>query len=826
MDGFDDPVNGHNGEWSVDDRVGATRRWTTYRGADGAGETVAVRTPTGAVSRERFERFETLARQWAAVDERRTVRSLRDWGTEPRPWVAVDAVEDELEALASGTTLEPARACDLATRGELLADVCDVLRTYARYGSTPSHRAVHPDCVSFRVDDEGPVAVVGDWGVSRLVDDPPPTPYTAPEQLDGDHAGRRTDVYRVGVLAAVLFSAESPFPAADADDAALRRTIRGGIDVDALAADLPDGAVEPIRRATARNPDDRYATTYPLGRDLRDAAPRIGAADRETGALVTTAAAGAAAAATDAAGDATDAAGDATGTGDATPADGTDADADSGTGLGAGESTPAAADDPEATPTGTDASGSRRTVLAYGAGILALGGVAGYATTRLSQRDDSTGGAPDPEPTSTDGSTAESDPAPEAETDSEAAITGGTVAVDVGYRQWLSSLPTAVADADVPDAVDVTVSSETRGPERITQFISRVDAGESTPDLLVVRGQELGALMAAEATEPFSAHAADHPIGETIGESFSAFTAAGRHPADGELHALAYAFVPDAVVYRTPAFERAGVQPDEWTTAPPTWSEWSSIVAEAADRGFVWNGHPSVLPSAFSGALAGFGGSYYATDDTAPAPDAPVTVDDPPGIQAANVFHDLVFGGDRSDRGIEQVSTEAVFDFRFVESRDRFRAGDAAAAMLPLSLVADSLPDAAVGVMPAPAGSDGSRTSAYPEYVVVNPNTDSLGEALAVAAAFRSAPVASLVVDGGWIPTMNGDPFSADAVASSPYASAAPAIRFAAERAAVEPPTELWFRSREAVGQRLREAIAGEPEAALRELAAYISDEE
>lgn len=809
MDGFDDPVNGRNGEWSVGDRVGETRRWTTYRGAGGAGETVAVRTPTGEVPRERFERFEALARQWAAVDERRTVRSLRDWGTEPRPWVAVDAVEDELEALASGTTLDPARACDLTTRGELLADVCDVLRTYARYGSTPSHRAVHPDCLSFRVDDEGPVAVVGDWGVSRLVDDPPTTPYTAPEQLDGDHAGRRTDVYRVGVLAAALFSGESPFPAADVDDTALSRAIREGIDLDALAVDLPDGAVEPIRRATARDPADRYATTYPLGRDLRDAAPRVGAADRETGALVTTAAAtGAAAAATD-----------------ATPADDTDGDAAGGTGSGAAGSTPAATDASEATPTETDASGSRRTVLAYGAGILALGGVAGYATTRLPRRDDSTGAAPDPDPASTDGSTAESGSAPEAESDAEAAITGGTVAVDVGYRQWLGSLPAAVNDTDVPDAVDVTVSSETRGPERITQFISRVDAGESTPDLLVVRGQELGALMAAEATEPVSAHAADHPIGETIGESFSAFAAAGRHPADGELHALAYAFVPEAVVYRTSAFERAGVQPDEWTTAPPTWSEWSSIVAGAADGGFVWNGHPSVLPSAFSGALAGFGGSYYATDDTAPAPDAPVTVDDPPGIQAANVFHDLVFGGDRSGRGIEQVSTEAVFESRFVESRDRFRAGDAAAAMLPLSLVADSLSDAAVGVMPAPAGSAGSRTSVYPEYVVVNPNTDSLGEALAVAAAFRSEPVASRVVDGGWIPTLNGDPFSADAVASSPYASAEPAIRFAAERAAVEPPTELWFRSRDAVGQRLREAITGEPETALRELAAYIGDE-
>ncbi|MFC5133294.1 MULTISPECIES: extracellular solute-binding protein [Haloferacaceae] len=839
MDGFEGPVEDSHGTWSVGDRVGRTPRWTTYRGTDEEGDPIAIRTPTGTVPEDRHDRFDALARQWGTVDERRTVRGLLDWGTDPEPWVAVEYVPDELEAWATGATLETARACDPRTRAELLFDVCEVLRTYSRYGSTPCHLALHPDCLSFRVDGEGPVAVVDDWGLSRLVEDPTPTPYTAPEQLEGDHASKRTDVYRIGALAAAVLGNGSPFPDVDADDpGALAAAIREGIDVDALADDLPEGAIRPTRRATATDPADRYATTYPLGRDLLDAVPPVDTADRRADALAATvvptpessaAESGSGESEPGSAGSERGSAETGTATKDEEDASTTDASTAAAATTDAsdpgGKSAGGDAD-------GSDGGGSRRSFLKYGVGAFTLAGV-GLGGLVAMDRNDPTAEPLQGGTTSTDGSgdgTGTETQSEGGETDSEedaaTEITGGTVTVDVGAFQALEGLPGAIADSDVSDEIDVETRSSEGGPERLEEFLSRVDAGDPTPDVMLVSNSELGLLASADATEPLSAHADDHPIGEVLGEAFPALEAMGRHPGDGEVHALPYAFMPDAILYRKPAFEEAGYQGlDDWMTSPPTWTEWSRAVANARrDRGFVWSGQPNILAMTFTGVLAGFGGAYYGTEDRAPGDDAPVTVDESPGIRAANVLHDLAIGGDRTDGAIERISPREVFEYYYAEPREQFLDGHAIAAKLPLAMAMEGIrqEDDAIGMMPLPAGSARSRTTVYGQYAVVNPNTELLGEALAVVRGLRSPTVASLVFENGWFPTMNGDPFSVDAVASSPYEPHAPAIRFMAENAVLEPATETWYHERSGVGEAIYRAITDDPDAGLREAASIL----
>ncbi|MFC5279542.1 halocyanin domain-containing protein [Halorubrum rubrum] len=959
MDRLDGPVEGRKGAWSVGDRVGRTPRWTTYRGTDEEGTPVAIRTPTGRVPSDRYDRFDALARQWGTVDERRTVRGLLDWGTDPEPWVAVEYVPDELDSWAAGTSLETARACDQRTRAELLFDVCEILRTYSRYGSTPCHLALHPDCLSFRVDADGPVAVVDDWGLSRLVADPPATPYTAPEQLEGDHASKRTDVYRIGALAAAALGDGSPFPGVDADDpAALVDAIREGIDADALGDEFPEGAVRPVGRATEGDPSDRYATTYPLGRDLLDAVPTVDTADRRADALAATVAptpegTGDHGAATDdddagAGDDGTAAeAGD-----DGTAAEGTAAGTSQGGDDSPGDGTPGSG---EAAGGADDAGGSRRSLLKAGVGAFTLAGI-GYGGLLALDRNDSAPRLPGSETTSPGGSGSDDgtgsgaaqyggwlddvenydathdyrdedevtvsvgtgengllfspaailidpgatvvwewtgeggahnvvaeagtfdsgDPVDEGgytfeyafEDASEgdvfnylcvphetvgmkgsvavgdvdddlvspddegtaAEITGGTVTVDVRNYQWLEELPRAIADSDVPDEVDVEVLSETGGTDRVREFVGAVDAGEPKPDVLLVSVQELGVLFSAGATEPLSAHADDHRIGEVLDETFPALDTAARHPEDGEIHALPYSFAPFSVVYRKPPFEEAGIgDTDEWMTTPPTWAEWSEMVAAAAaDRGtdgFVWSGRPSMLPPTFTGVLGGFGGSYYEGGETAPGDDAGVTIADTPGVRAANVLHDLALGGDRADPPVERASPEEVLEYGFSDVLNAFREGRGVAALLPPSIGIDVRDDSeALGVMPVPTGAETSRTTVYGQYAVVNPNTELLGEALAVVRGFRSEAVGSLLVDGGQFPTMNGDPFSLDAMASSPYEPHAPAIRFMAENAVVEPPTETWYRERSAVGEVLRKTITDDPRAGLDEIASILDE--
>ena len=844
------PLEGRHGSWSVGELVGTTSRWTTYRGTDEAGSPVAIRTPTGEISSDQYDRFDSLARQWSSVDERRTVRTLRDWGTDPEPWVAVEYVPEELAAWATGDTLAIATACDLRTRGELLSDICEVLRTYGRYGSTPAHLGIHPDCLSFRVDDDGPVAVVGDWGLSRLVEEPPVTPFTAPEQLDGDHASRRTDVYRIGVLAAAVLSGSRPFeevspdlandedaPAdgvTDRDTTALAAAIREGFNVDTLADRLPDDAVRPIRRAADTDPETRQSTTYPLGRDLLDAVPSVDVDDREADALAATVAPSAPASSGETATEEKSGSdGDSTDGEDRDPSDGEDDDAMAGTDgsnpaddkgsnpADGGE--PTAADDGSVgtgstspvdgtTDPASGSAGSRRSFLKYGVGTVGIGGIA-YGAIQVFG-DDLTG----------DGSGAVADPssgasASDSDDDGEPSleVTGGTVTIGARFGTDLETLPEAIEDVDIPAEIDVALDDRFNDPDRIDRYLAGVEGGDDVPDLLLVNTDELTRVVRAGATESLSRYADDHPIGDVLGESFPALERMSRNPEDGAVHALPYGFIPETVAYRKSAFREIDDEStfEAWMTDPPTWSEWSSIVAAfRRDQGFVWAGGRQSVPRPFSEVLAAFGGSYYETDGSRPADGDPVTVADADGVEAANVLHDLVLGGDRSGSGVERASAESVLEFDVIDPVYTFADENAIAARVPLSTYESFFSEAEredIGMMPAPAGPAGSYTGVYASYVVVNPNTELLGEALSVAEAFRSPVVASLLVDQGLVPTLNGDPFSVDAVADAPYAEHRPAIEYVAENAVLEPSTATWSAERQDVGAVLRSAITDDP---------------
>ncbi|GAA0511089.1 Serine/threonine protein kinase [Halorubrum aquaticum] len=267
----DRTLTGTNQTITTGERVGTRTHWETFDGRTADGDVAAVRSLRGEVPEDEYDRFDSLATQWQNVSGRETVRTLVDWGTDPEPWVAVESVPGELKTLANGGSVETALECDLATRTDLLGDVCEAIRSYGRYGSTPYHLRIGPESVVFREDPSGPTAVVDDWGISGLVTDPPVTPYTAPEQFDdGNHAGRQTDVYRLGALGYHLLSGSPPF--ADADRP-LEDAIRDGIGDD--PAEIPEDFRRVLRDAMSIDPDDRQDGAYQFRRDLVDARPRV-----------------------------------------------------------------------------------------------------------------------------------------------------------------------------------------------------------------------------------------------------------------------------------------------------------------------------------------------------------------------------------------------------------------------------------------------------------------------------------------------------------------------------------------------------------------------
>ncbi|RAW46498.1 hypothetical protein DQW50_03765, partial [Halorubrum sp. 48-1-W] len=140
---------------TVGERAGTETHWETFDGRTADGDAVAVRSLCGTAPEDEYDRFDSLATQWGNISGRETARTLLDWGTDPEPWVAVEYVPGELETLATGGSVEAALDCDLATRADLLADVCEAIRSYGRYGSTPYHLRIGPESVVFREDPNG-----------------------------------------------------------------------------------------------------------------------------------------------------------------------------------------------------------------------------------------------------------------------------------------------------------------------------------------------------------------------------------------------------------------------------------------------------------------------------------------------------------------------------------------------------------------------------------------------------------------------------------------------------------------------------------------------
>lgn len=225
--------------------------------------------PTPAADERAVDAFESAVRQWRGIGKNEHVAAVRATGDEPRPWVVFDAGWGRL----------PDRRSELGAevRFDVLMDVVEAVRTADMYNVT--HGGIEPGVVFLDADDaDRPTATVAGWGLERgvrqAIDEPSVTPYTAPEQLDGETAGIRTDVYRLGALAYYLLSGSEPF--ADADD--LRAAIEAG---DLTPSDERGGVADPvadvIETATAADPADRFESPAALRRALLAARERVDA---------------------------------------------------------------------------------------------------------------------------------------------------------------------------------------------------------------------------------------------------------------------------------------------------------------------------------------------------------------------------------------------------------------------------------------------------------------------------------------------------------------------------------------------------------------------
>jgi len=269
----DDPLEGTllDGRYRVATKIATGGTSTVYRGLDTRlDRPVALKVMDSryAGDQQFLTRFQLEARTVARLKDPGLV-AVYDQGLDARhPFLVMELIE--------GGTLREL----LTERGPMPPyAVAAVLRPVLG-GLAAAHRAglVHRDVKpeNVLISDEGDVKIV-DFGLVRAVAAAGITStsvilgtaaYLSPEQVRDGNASPRSDVYAAGIVAYELLTGQTPFSGDSPLSVAYQR-----LDTDVPAPGtvidgVPEQFDELVRRATARDPADRYADAQEMGAEL------------------------------------------------------------------------------------------------------------------------------------------------------------------------------------------------------------------------------------------------------------------------------------------------------------------------------------------------------------------------------------------------------------------------------------------------------------------------------------------------------------------------------------------------------------------------------
>jgi serine/threonine protein kinase len=146
------------------------------------------------------------------------------------------------------------------------------------------HRDISPDNVILSTSG---AAKLIDFGAARAVARSAPGRlfvgkyrYAAPERIRHEGEDCRSDVYSAGVMLYECLVGRRPFEGSDAQ--VIRAALASpACDPGARRPGLPPGVAALVRKATAQNPDDRFASARELGAALATCLRELGASSRE-----------------------------------------------------------------------------------------------------------------------------------------------------------------------------------------------------------------------------------------------------------------------------------------------------------------------------------------------------------------------------------------------------------------------------------------------------------------------------------------------------------------------------------------------------------------
>ena len=157
---------------------------------------------------------------------------------------------------------------------EYIVNICEAVDYAHQRGMI--HRDIKPANIMLNLLGE---AILMDFGIVKIVGGQQHTAtgavigtamYMSPEQIKGEHADRRTDIYSLGVTLFEMICGHPPFEADSAMTLMMMHINDPVPNLRDLNPEVPDDLVMVINKALAKNPNDRYQTAAQMAAALRN----------------------------------------------------------------------------------------------------------------------------------------------------------------------------------------------------------------------------------------------------------------------------------------------------------------------------------------------------------------------------------------------------------------------------------------------------------------------------------------------------------------------------------------------------------------------------
>src|ERR1700730_12272428 len=274
------PVAQQIGRYEILQEIGRGAMGVVFKGRDPLiGRAVAVKTITYGVaeSTDLLERFYREARAAGGVQHPNIVTIYEMAESGGAPFIAMEYLEGEsLDRLIARKPTLP-----LGTRVGYMAQACRALDFAHRRGII--HRDIKP--ANIMVTRDGIVKVV-DFGIARIADTSKTQTgsllgtlaYMSPEQVRGEHADARCDIWALGVVLYELLAYQRPFTGDNHAAVLLSILQNEPAPIRQVVPECPAALKSIVSRALRKDHMERYSTMAAFLKDLEKIAPSL---DRE-----------------------------------------------------------------------------------------------------------------------------------------------------------------------------------------------------------------------------------------------------------------------------------------------------------------------------------------------------------------------------------------------------------------------------------------------------------------------------------------------------------------------------------------------------------------